>query len=129
MDGLLEKTTVKIPPPYRGGILQGFPVPEISSASVAIVEKFGFDVPPAVGATFDYRGQIYTFTGTVPYVRQDGVKIELLAWRSHCAKCGEPFELSANPAGGPNRRCHIHKAKGRKVKKIAKPVIAKDRAA
>lgn len=128
MDGLLEKTTVKIPPPYRGGILQGFQVPEKSASSVTVVEKFGFDAPPAVGASFDYRGQIYTFTGTVPHVRQDGATIELLAWLSHCAKCGEPFKLSTNPMGGPNRRCQVHRAKGRKVKKIATP-IAEDRAA
>lgn len=126
MDGLLEKTTVKKPHPYRGGFLQGFQVPEKSASIAKVVEKFGFGAPPAIGSIFDYRGQIYTFTGTVPYVRQDGVTIELLGWLSHCARCGEPFNFTSTPTGGFNRRCQIHKAAGRRVREIA---AAKDRAA
>jgi hypothetical protein len=65
-----------------------------------------------------YRGQNYELTGTRPYIRRDGTETHLAVWRSHCADCGEPFELQTPGKSSrfePNRRCPKHKRPGCRV--------------
>lgn len=62
-----------------------------------------------------YRGQVYFFDGTEPYTRKDGTTATLLRWRSHCARCGEPF-FETTPVGStyfkPKRTCEAHRQSG-----------------
>jgi hypothetical protein len=66
-----------------------------------------------------FDGQSYEFARTEPHTRRDGTETTLMVWRSHCAQCGEPFEV-LTPAGSgkfsPNRRCQKHKRPGVRVR-------------
>lgn len=68
----------------------------------------------------EIRGQTYERIGRVPYVKADGSTTRLTVLRSHCAKCGEPFEFTATDEnigrGMVNRRCAEHKRPGVKVR-------------
>jgi hypothetical protein len=66
-----------------------------------------------------YDGQHYELVRQEPYTRRrDGTLTALAVWRSHCALCGEPFELRT-PANStrftPNRRYQKHKRPGIRV--------------
>lgn len=65
-------------------------------------------------------GQAYKEVGREPYLRKNGKLTELIVWRSHCAECGEPFEIRTSAKSRrfiPNRRCHLHKQPGVRVKR------------
>ncbi len=68
---------------------------------------------------WNFGGQLYARVGIQPHVRQDGTVTELVIWRTHCADCGEVFEVTSVASSSPNlnRRCNRHKAAGRKVKR------------
>jgi hypothetical protein len=62
------------------------------------------------------RGQVYECVSVRPYVRKDGVEVQLASWRSHCATCGEPFEFELTVEAwdregfkGTVRRCKPHR--------------------
>lgn len=62
--------------------------------------------------------QLYELARTEPYQRRDGTETELIVWQSHCATCGEPFELRTPSKASkfvPNRRCQKHKRPGARV--------------
>lgn len=76
-----------------------------------------------VGLRFEFRGQLYVVTGLRPYERRDGSLTVLADIGSHCADCGAWFAASV-PATAtaarivPNRRCDVHKARGRRVRAL-----------
>jgi hypothetical protein len=76
-----------------------------------------------------YHGQHYELVRRDPYTRRDGTLSTLAVWRSHCAQCGEPFELRT-PANSskfvPNRRCQAHKRPGVRAKPKVKPLSPPD---
>jgi hypothetical protein len=70
-----------------------------------------------IGTVFELKNrhgrQSYELEGFMPYVRRDGVQIEMALWRSHCKRCGEPFTCTtAVERGEPrmpgSRRCKQH---------------------
>jgi hypothetical protein len=66
-----------------------------------------------------YRGQHYELMRQDPYTRRDGTLTTLAVWRSHCAQCGDSFELRTPVKSSkfvPNRRCQAHKRPGVRVK-------------
>lgn len=75
------------------------------------------------GQTFEFRGQLYFVTGLRPHERRDGSRTVLADLGSHCADCGAWFAASV-PATAtaarivPNRRCDMHKARGRRVRAL-----------
>jgi hypothetical protein len=76
----------------------------------------------AIGAFRMWQGQRYECVSVRPYIRRDGIEVQLGTWRSHCATCGEPFEYDLNVeawdrAGfsGPARRCKPHRQSGLRV--------------
>jgi hypothetical protein len=63
-----------------------------------------------------FRGQMYECVSVKPYIRKDGVEVQLASWMSHCATCGDPFEICLTVEAwdregfkGPARRCKPHR--------------------
>ena len=76
-----------------------------------------------VGVFKMFRGQAYECISVEPYIRKDGVEVQLASWMSHCATCGQPFELKLTVEAwdrdgfrGPTRRCKEHKQSGLNVR-------------
>ena len=67
---------------------------------------------------WNFGGQLYARIGIRPYIRQGGIKSELTVWLTHCADCGELFEVATAEQipKYPTRRCPRHASKGRRVK-------------
>ncbi|MBF0182271.1 MAG: hypothetical protein HQM03_19830 [Magnetococcales bacterium] len=69
----------------------------------------------------NYRGQLYAMIGEKDCTNRNGEQKKLAVWRSNCADCGAPFEVTtlmpetALPTS-LNRRCDAHKSAGRHVK-------------
>ena len=64
-----------------------------------------------VGIFKMFRGQRYECISVEPYIRRDGVEVQLASWLSHCATCGQPFEFKLTVEAwdrgtfrGPTRR-------------------------
>ena len=79
--------------------------------------------PMETGMQKIFDGQVYKLARTEPYTRRDGSQTMLTVWRSHCADCGEVFELRTPTASSrfePNRRCRNHKRPGVKVRLAAR---------
>ena len=71
---------------------------------------------PERGFVAMFKGQRYELVGGKPYRRKDGSKTILLAWRTHCAECGDPFEIMTPKVERyPTRRCPAHAARGKRV--------------
>ena len=68
---------------------------------------FDFDKPPQVGDVVTMPGgQRYELTGTEPHTSRAGDPSILLAWKSHCPKCGDVFVVRTGlRTKWPNRRC------------------------
>lgn len=67
----------------------------------------------------EYNGQRYVRIGEFKRARRDGTLATVLRWQSHCAECGDPFEITTPKASNkwqPNRRCQTHKRPGVRVK-------------
>lgn len=64
--------------------------------------------------------QQYTQMRIAPHVTRDGRTVQLAIWRSNCADCGATFETATLEKGKrfePARRCHLHRAPGRRVRR------------
>jgi len=77
---------------------------------------------PKPGEVFMLEGQRYELIETLPYTRKnDGKASHLLIWQTHCAECGESFQIKTSMIiRGVNRRCEKHRAPGRYVAKRSK---------
>ncbi len=82
---------------------------------VSAPQSIDFDVVPEVGMVVMFHGQRYAMTGVRPHTRQDGSETTLIVWSTHCARCGDPFELATTARCSPNRRCGDCAAAGRRV--------------
>ena len=70
------------------------------------------------GLAFFQGGQRYTLDRLEPHKRRDGETVPLVVLATHCAECGEPFEVR-QPIGGTaylTRRCEAHRAPGKKAR-------------
>lgn len=73
----------------------------------------------AIGQTLRAGDQEYVCTEFREAKRRGGATVRIAALEGKCAECGEPFEFTVGLEGAkfqPNRRCDLHKARGRKAK-------------
>lgn len=71
------------------------------------------------GGTRTFHGQRYVFVRAFDRERRDGTLATILVWRSRCADCGGPFEITTPAVAAkfqPNRRCQRHKRPGQRVR-------------
>lgn len=82
------------------------------------LDRIDFAQPPETGAVLLRGGQRYEVVEVRTALRKDGAVAFVLVWRSHCATCGAPFELTTGLRANAqlNRRCSAHRAAGRPVK-------------
>ncbi len=81
-----------------------------------VVEEIDFVGPPSRGALYIRDGQYYEVLGVDPYWNKRGQSTYIITWKSHCADCGKPFEVTTGlRAKWINRRCGKHKARGKPV--------------
>ena len=86
-----------------------------------VVNRLAFRQAPALGTVLMMDGQRYVVVATRPHRRKDGMPTMLVSWRSHCADCGQPFEVTTClVAKAVNRRCPAHHAPGRAVTAAAR---------
>ena len=72
--------------------------------------------PVVIGMAVMHHGQRFVLCRTQPYVTLGGARSLVLHWRSHCATCGQPFEMTTGAVvWNLNRRCAMHHAPGRSV--------------
>ena len=65
--------------------------------------------PVVIGMAVMHHGQRFVLCRTQPYVTLGGARSLVLHWRSHCATCGQPFEMTTGAVvWNLNRRCAMH---------------------
>jgi len=87
-----------------------------------LTNRIAFGAPPKPGTVLMRDGQRYELIACKDHVRKDGQPTSLLVWHSHCAECGEPFEVVTGlvARGAINRRCATHHSPGRVVSAAGK---------
>ncbi len=86
-----------------------------------VVNRIAFRQAPALGTVLMVDAQRYVVVATRPHHRKDDTPTMLITWRSHCADCGQPFEVTTGLAAKAiNRRCPAHHAPGRAVTAAAR---------
>lgn len=82
-----------------------------------VTKTIDFGAAPPIGTVLMRDGQRYELVALQKHVRQDGRPTALLIWRSHCADCAAPFEVTTGlkTTGAINRRCQLHHMPGRAV--------------
>jgi hypothetical protein len=82
-----------------------------------VTKTIDFGAAPPVGTVLMRDGQKYELVNLQKHVRQDGRTTALLIWRTHCAECAAPFDVTTGlkTTGAINRRCPLHHKPGRAV--------------
>jgi hypothetical protein len=74
-----------------------------------------------IGEVRMLQGQRYECKAIEPYTRKDGVQSSIALWATHCATCGQPFELAtalnvwSYKSPKVLRRCAEHRRCGLRV--------------
>ena len=78
-----------------------------------VVHSINFSIIPWVDTVLRLEGQRFVVVGSMLHRREDGERVPLIRWRSHCPTCGEVFECATSlKAKYPNRRCEKHHRPG-----------------
>lgn len=81
----------------------------------AAPQSIDFDVIPEIGTVVMFHGQRYEMVVARSYTRRDGSETTLIIWSTHCARCGDPMEVSTTLKSAVNRRCPECAQKGVRV--------------
>ena len=78
-----------------------------------VVHSINFSIIPWVDTVLMLEGQRFVVIGSMLHRREDGERVPLIRWRSHCPTCGAAFECATSlKAQYPNRRCEKHHRPG-----------------